>query len=82
MKGDFLVNTPNPGALDATLNSIGAVLLGGGGDNPQYIIHEGHYVVRPLPPSNGFPRFACEQQGYAAVVGDAPDPAPWDLSGD
>lgn len=75
MKGDFLVKTPNPDALDRTLQQLGAVLIGG----PDYILHDGCYVVRPLPLNNGFPRFACERQGYAVVVGDAPDPAPWDL---
>lgn len=74
MKGDFLVDTPNPKALDDTLQQLGAVLIG----RPDFVRHGGHYVVRPLAPS-GFVRFAVEQQGYAKVVGDAPDPAPWDL---
>lgn len=76
MKGDFLVDTPNPKILDITLHPLGAVLLGGPGD---FVTYEGHYVVRPLPPGSGFARFACESQGYARVVGDAPDPAPWDI---
>lgn len=75
MKGDFLVDTPNPLALDRTLQQLGAVLVGGEGN---YLRHEGHYVVRPLG-GGGFARFAIEQQGYAKVVGDAPDPAPWDV---
>jgi hypothetical protein len=74
MKGDFLVDTPNPTALDHTLQQVGAVLVGG----PNYITHDGHYIVRPF--SGGFARFACEAQGYAKVIGDAPDPAPWDLA--
>ena len=74
MKGDFLVDTPNPMALDATLNRIGAVLIGA----PDFIQHDGHYVVRPIKGS-GFPRFACETQGYCRVVNDAPNPAPWDV---
>jgi hypothetical protein len=76
MKGDFLVATPNPAALDATLQQLGAVLMGG----PNYLRYHGHYVVRPLGDA-GFVRFAVEEQGYARVVGDAPDPAPWDLQG-
>jgi hypothetical protein len=74
MKGDFLVDTPNPKALDATLQQIGGVLIGGP-DN--FIQYDGHYVVRPF--SGGFVRFTCETQGYAKVIGDAPDPAPWDI---
>lgn len=75
MKGDFLVDTGNPSALDATLQQMGAVLIGGPND---FVVHEGHYVVRALG-NPGFVRFAVKQQGYATVVGDAPDPAPWDL---
>lgn len=75
MKGDFLVRTANPAALDRTLQQVGAVLLGG----PDYIQHDGCYVARPLPADNGFPRFACERQGYAEVIGLAPEPAPWDV---
>ena len=75
MKGDFLVDTPNPKALDATLQQMGAVLIGGP-DN--FVQHDGHYVVRVLG-NLGFVRFAIEQQGYAKIVGDAPDPAPWDV---
>ena len=77
MKGDFLVDTSNPQALDELLQQISAVLVGG---PDEFVRHEGHYVVRPLPLENGFPRFAIEQQGYAVIVGDAPDPAPWDLA--
>lgn len=76
LKGDFLVDTPDPQGLDRIMQTFGAVLAGGP-DN--FITHEGHYIVRPYPATNGMPRFACEQQGYAKVVGDAPDPAPWDL---
>jgi hypothetical protein len=75
MKGDFLVDTKNPSALDSTLHQLGAVLIGG----PDFIRHEGHYVVRPLG-NAGFVRFAIKQQGYAKIAGDAPDPAPWDVA--
>jgi hypothetical protein len=74
MKGDFLVDTPNPAALDATLQQLGAVLIGG----PDFIQHDGHYVVRCLS-DPGYVRFAVETQGYAKVIGDAPAPAPWDI---
>lgn len=75
MKGDFLVDTPNPAALDQTLQQMGAVLIGGQRD---FVKHDGHYVVRVLGHA-GFVRFAVEHQGYAKVIGDAPDPAPWDV---
>lgn len=77
MKGDFLVDTPNPKALDATLQQLGAVLIGG---PENFVTHEGHYVVRALG-NPGFVRFALEHQGYAKVVDDAPVPAPWDVPG-
>lgn len=76
MKGDFLIDTPNPKALDKTLQGLGAVLIGGGMPGG-YLQHEGHYVCRPLGDA-GFIRFAIENQGYGRVVGEAPDPAPWD----
>lgn len=75
MKGDFLVDTKNPRALDATLQQLGAVLIGGPSD---FVRYDGHYVCRALGDA-GFVRFAIEQQGYAKVVGDAPLPAPWDV---
>ncbi len=78
MKGDFLIKTNNPQATDRTLQSFGGLMLGGGMPGG-YVMHDGCYVVRPMPEGNGFPRFACEKQGYAEVVGDAPDPAPWDV---
>ncbi len=74
MKCDFLVDTKNPKALDATLQQFAAVLIGG----PHFITHDGHYVVRAFGDA-GFVRFAIEHQGYAKVIGDAPDPAPWDV---
>lgn len=75
MKGDFLVDTPNPKAVDVVLHQLGAVLIGG----PNFIVHEGHYVVRPFA-NPDFVRFAVDHQGYAKVVGDPPDPAPWDVT--
>lgn len=78
MEGDFLVDTPNPRALDATLQQLGGVLVGA----PDYTRYQGHFVVRPLPASRSeFLIFACRQQGYCTVVGPAPEPAPWDVPG-
>lgn len=59
---DLLVDTPNPGALDATLRELpgGDHLLTGE-------VVDGHQVVRTTNP--GFARYAIEQQGYATVVG-------------
>lgn len=66
---DFLVDTPNPKALDATLNQMGAVLIGGP-DN--FLRIEGHYVMRALG-NPEFVRFACEHQGYCKVIGERPE---------
>lgn len=75
MNGDFLVKVGNPKALDQTLQQMGAVLIGG---PENFLMHDGAYVVRPLG-DPGFVRFAVEHQGYAKIIGDAPDPAPWDV---
>jgi hypothetical protein len=74
MKGDFLVETNNPQALDTTLQQLGAVLIG----RPDFVRYGSAYVVRTIGDSS-FVRFAVEHQGYAKVIGDAPDPAPWDV---
>lgn len=75
MNGDFLVKSRNPKLLDETLQQMGAVLIGG----PNYLLYGDCYVVRAFGGRSGFVRFAVQQQGYAEVVGDAPDPAPWDI---
>ena len=59
---DFLVETGNPAALDATLNQIGAALVGG----PNYLTQEGYYVARTFNPD--FFLFACQNQGYCKVI--------------
>jgi hypothetical protein len=68
---DFLVDTPNPKALDATLNQMGAALIGGP-DN--FIKVDGHYVMRALG-NPDYIRFACEHQGYCKVIGEHEDSA-------
>jgi hypothetical protein len=60
---ELLVDTPNPEALDQTLQGLGAVLVGG----PDFVRVDGHYVVRALG-DVGFVKFACEAQGYCTVV--------------
>lgn len=67
---DFLVETNNPAALDSILQSFGAVLVGGGGENPRYVKVRGYYLMRCLG-DGGFVKFAVEHQGYAKVVGRA-----------
>lgn len=67
---DFLVDTTNPDALDRTLQSLGAVLVGGGMPGGYERI-EGHYVMRVLG-DPGYVRFACESQGYCTIVGEVP----------
>jgi hypothetical protein len=65
---DILVDTPNPEALDQTVQSLGAVVVGGGTPGG-YVKHDGHYVVRALMAPD-FVKFAIEQQGYATIVGE------------
>lgn len=66
---DFLVETPNPDALDTTLQQIGAVLIGGG--TPQRYLQIGDYYVMRVLGDPGFVKFACETQGYCRIVGPA-----------
>ena len=61
---ELLVDTPNPAALDKTLQQMGAVLVGGPND---FVQVDGHYVVRALG-NVGYVKFACETQGYCTVV--------------
>lgn len=63
---DFLVETANPDALDATLQQMGAALVGGG-TAMGYARKDGYYVMRVFGDA-GFVRFACEQQGYCRIV--------------
>ena len=60
---DFLVETRNPQGLDATLLQLGAALVGA----PDYIQHEGCYVMRVFG-DPGFIKFACEHQGYCKII--------------
>lgn len=60
---DLLVDTANPEALDRIVQQFGAAVVGG----PNYIRHEGHYVVRVFG-NAGFVKFMLEQQGYAKVI--------------
>lgn len=60
---ELLVDTPNPAALDQTLQQMGAVLVGG----PDYVVVDGHYIIRALG-DVGYVKFACETQGYCTVI--------------
>ncbi len=60
---DILVDTPNPENLDRIVQQFGAAVVGG----PNYITHEGHYVVRVFG-NPGMVEFMMTQQGYATVV--------------
>jgi len=68
MATDFLVDTPSPAAVDATLAQLpgGAVLLQDDTEDG-YLRRDGHYVMRVFG-DPGFVRFACEQQGYCTIV--------------
>lgn len=70
MATDFLVDTPNPAAVDQTLQQLpmgGAVLVQDGSAADGYLRHDGHYVMRVLG-DPGFVMFACEQQSYCTIV--------------
>lgn len=61
---DILVDTPNPEALDETIQSLGAALVQSGTGYAQV---DGHYVARVFG-DPGFFEFSVTSQGYATVV--------------
>jgi hypothetical protein len=63
------LGTKNPAAVDEALNQIGAALIEKGGKGDYERTPEGYYVARCFG-SPEFIRFACENQGYAKVVGE------------
>jgi hypothetical protein len=70
MATDFLVDTPNPAAVDQTLQQLpmgGAVLIQDNAAEDGYLRRSGHYVMRVFR-DPGFVKFACEQQGYCKIV--------------
>ena len=60
---DILVDTANPEALDRIAQQFRSALVGG----PNFITHEGHYVLRCFG-NPGIVEFILTQQGYATVV--------------
>ncbi len=65
---DFLIDTPNPRALDSLLQSSFASALIE--ISPAvYMQVDGHYVVRCFGDPN-YLKFALESQGYAKIIGD------------
>jgi len=63
---ELLVRTPNPKALEQTIQHFGALV----GDHPE---PDGSCVVRVFPPNDqklDFVKFAITNQGYAEVVGE------------
>ena len=66
MAKDILVKTSNPDALDRTVQSFGAAVVGGGMSSG-YVMVDGCYVVRCFG-DPGFLKFAITNQGYGEVV--------------
>jgi hypothetical protein len=63
---DYLVETPNPAALDLTLQQLGACLhCLEGNFYPKN--SEGYYTMRIFG-SEGYVKFAIEQQGYCKII--------------
>jgi hypothetical protein len=70
---EFLIDSPNPDALDQTLQALpmaGARLVKDAptlaGNPPSYEQIDGHYIVRA---SNvDYAKFSCKNQGYGKVV--------------
>lgn len=60
---DILVDTRNPADLDRIVQQFGAAVVGA----PNYVQHEGHYVVRVFG-DPGFVEFMINQQGYGSVI--------------
>jgi hypothetical protein len=63
---DILVKTKNPEALDRTMQSFRAAVVGGGMPGG-YVMVEGCYVVRCFG-DPGFIKFVIKNQGYGEVV--------------
>lgn len=66
---ELIVDTPNPLALDQTIQSLGGVV----GQNPDgsYRADEnGYYAVRAMGGDIGFLKFSMENQGYAKIIGE------------
>lgn len=64
---DLLVKSNNPEWLDQTLQTLGAVVVGGGTPGG-FVKIDGAYVVRCLGGSADFVKFAIKNQGYGEVV--------------
>ncbi len=60
---DILVDTHNPAALDRAVQQFGAAVVGG----PDYIKHEGYYVVRTFMDPVMI-EVVMTNQGYATVI--------------
>lgn len=66
---ELIVSTPNPAALDQTLQQLGGV-VGQNSDGSYVTDKDGNHTVRAMGGDIGFLRFSIEQQGYAKVVGE------------
>lgn len=75
---ELIVQTKNPGALDAVLVQMGGIV----GQNPDGTYRadaNGYYAVRGA--NVGYLKFAMEAQGYAKVIGER-DIAPLPTGGE
>ena len=65
---ELIVRTNNRDALDRTLQQIGGLVS----ETPESPIKygKGAYAVRAISGDVGFLKFACENQGYAKVIGE------------
>ena len=70
---DVIIESPSPEGLDATLQQLGAVVVGMGEGGP--IRQGGGWLVRVLGDRSkvGFIEFACKNQGYGEWKGLADD---------
>ncbi len=66
---ELIVDTPNPAALDQTIQSFGGV-VGQNADGSYHQDENGYYAVRAMGGDLGFLKFSMEQQGYAKVIGE------------
>lgn len=71
---DIIVETPNPAALDKTLQAFGAVVVQENvhTGNPTYMRREGGYVVRCLGPVD-FVEFVIKNKGYGKLIKRLPE---------
>ena len=64
---DFLIECGNPKAFDKTIRQLGAAVLINAGQEDNYTMKEGYYIMRVFGDA-GFIKFAISNQGYGKII--------------